>query len=274
MTPADLFPSIAPVVENMANIWPAYIIKPQFASWEVFHIISLIILGGTSILLSLRLIGFGLTEASPSEVERGVRLWLNIGVVGVVASGILIGMANAERLYNSNAFTVKVLALIAGIIITYGVSQPTARAEGSVSRPAKLWLLAGLVVFLGALVVFATSKLINPGLFHLLTAAALIVLFVLPGRIKWIYLGGLVLLVIAQTVGSHIVVHQDDFARLDPTNKTFAVLFALWIFGFAGYQLVGDKTGLETRPLTKLIGYLTILVWIVAAAAGRWIAFA
>ncbi|MGZ3273640.1 MAG: DUF6644 family protein [Caulobacteraceae bacterium] len=274
MTPSELFPSLAPAIRNMPNVWPAYAIKPQFASWEVLHIVSLIVLGGATILLNLRLIGVGVTSESPSDMHRNLRLWLNIGVIGIVVSGLLIGMANAQRLYNSNAFTVKILALLAGLIFTYGVSGPVARANGAVSRSAKIWCLAGLAVFLFAIGVFATSRLINPGLFHLLTAAALVVLFVSPGRWKWLYLGGLLVLVAAQWVGTHVIVHQGDFARLDPTNKAFAVVFALWILGFAGYELFAVKRGPESPPLTQAIGYLTIFVWVTAAAAGRWIAFA
>ena len=274
MTPADLFPHAAGWVHNLQYVWPAYIIKPQFASWEVFHILSLIVLGGTSVLLNLRLIGVGLTNEPPSEIYRNLRLWINFGVIGIVGSGVLIGMANAERLYNSNAFTVKILALVAGVIFTYGVSGPVARADGLVGRSAKAWLIAGLAVFLFGIWVFCTSRLINPGMFHVLTAAALIVLFVTPGRAKWVYLAVLMVLLVAQWVGSHIVVHQSDFKHLDPVNKGFAVVFAVWILGFAGYQLFAVKRGPQSPPLTQAIGYLSILVWIVAAAAGRWIAFA
>ena len=43
---------------------------------------------------------------------------------------------------------------------------------------------------------------------------------------------------------------------------------------FAGYELFAVKRGPESPPLTQAIGYLTIFVWVTAAAAGRWIAFA
>ena len=92
MTVAELFPEIRPWVENLVNVWPAYIIKPQFASWQVLHILSLVILGGSSILLNLRLIGVGITEEPPSEVARNMRPWLHVGVVGITLSGILIGI--------------------------------------------------------------------------------------------------------------------------------------------------------------------------------------
>lgn len=274
MTPAEVFPELRPWVENLVNVWPAYVIKPQFAQWQVLHILSLVILGGASILLNLRLIGVGLTTESPSEIHRNLRAWLHVGVIGIIVSGLLIGMANAERLYDSAAFTVKMAALLAGIILTYGASGLTARADGQVTPAAKVSFLLGMAVFAFALWVFVTSELINPGVFHMLTAAALIVLFVTRGPVRWVYLSGLILLILAQFGATHIVVKPDDYARLDPVNIAFGWVFAAWIFGLAGFQLFAASRGPEGGPLSKTIGYATILVWVTAAAAGRWIAFA
>lgn len=274
MTFGELFPQIAPMIAALPNNFPGNVIKPQFATWEVLHILTLIILGGTSVVLNLRLIGFGMTNEAPSEIERNLRTWITIGVVGVVASGVLIGLANAERLYNSNAFTVKVIALVAGIIFTYGVSAPVARAEGVVGRKPLMWFIVGMAVFAAAILVFLTSKLINPGLYHMLTAAGLIVLLVTRGRLRLLYLAILAVLMTAQFVVTHVMLDSLDFEKTDPANKTFFVLYTLTLVGFAAFQLLKGKRDPESRPLTQIIGYVTILTWIVAAAAGRWIAFA
>ena len=105
-------------------------------------------------------------------------------------------MANAERLYDCAAFIVKMIALMAGIILTYGASRPVARADGEVGPGAQGsgCSSAGLCSWLG-LWVFATGDLINVGLFHLITAAALIVLIALQGRAAMVYLAGLLLLI-------------------------------------------------------------------------------
>ena len=269
----ELFPHARPWVENLVNVWPAYIVKPQFAWWEVLHILSLIVLGGASILVNLRLLGAGITDEPPSEVQRNLRPWLHVGVGGITVTGILIGMANAERLYDSPAFIVKILCLIGGIVLTYGASLPTARRDGAVTNPAKLALAVGLALWGLGVWVFVTAMGNAPGMFHVLTAGALIVLFVTQGRLRWIFAGGLALLVAVHQGMTHIGVLPDDIARLDPINKTFAWIFAAWIVGCAVVQMVrgGREAG---GPLTKLIGYATILVWVTAAAAGRWIAFA
>lgn len=268
------FPALRPWVENLVNVWPAPFVKPQFASFEVLHILSLILLGGTAILMNLRLVGAGVTDEPPSEVYRNLRRWQDLGVVGIVVTGVLIGMANAERLYDSTAFVVKMIALVAGIVLTYGASRPVAREDGAVSNGAKLWLLVGGALFLLGVWVFLTGTLINVGLFHVLTAAALIVLIALTGRLRWIYLAGLGVLIAIHQVLTHVGVQPDDLAKLDPINKTFFVLYSVWIFGAAVIQLFGKARGSEAGALGKLIAYATILVWVVGAAAGRWIAFA
>lgn len=268
------FPHARPWVENLVNVWPTPFVKPQFAWWEILHVLSLITLGGTSILINLRLIGVGLTQEPPSELYRSLKLWQTIGIVGIVITGILIGMANAERLYDSAAFIVKMLALIGGIILTYGASRPVAKADGAVSLAAKAWFALGMAFWLAALWVFAVSDLISPGVFHIITAAALIVLFATKGRGRLVYLGVLISMIALQFVWTHFIVKPDDYDRLNPVNITFAWLFAAWIVATALFQLFRAGRGTQGGPLTKIIGYAAILVWVTAAAAGRWIAFA
>jgi hypothetical protein len=267
-------PHIRPWVESLANTFPGKEIKPQFAFWEVGHILSLILLGGTTILMNLRLLGAGVREEPPAEIYRNLRLWQNVGVIGIVVTGVLIGSANAERLYDSAAFVVKMLALLAGIIMTYGASRPVAAANGAVNLPQKLWFVLGSAVFVLGLYIFVISDLINVGIYHVITGAALIVLVATRGRLRWTYLGVLIALIVAQFVGTHFVIAPDNYARLDPVNKVFTWLYSLWIVGCALFGLFRDGKTEEGGPLTKLIAYSTILVWVMGAAAGRWIAFA
>jgi len=274
ITLGEFLPGLRPWVQHLDQVWPAYIIKPQFASWEVLHILSLVILGGSAILMNLRLAGAGLTEESPSEVYRSLRRWQDIGVVGIIISGVLIGMANAERLYDSTAFVVKIVALISGIVLTYGASRPIARADGLVSASARGWFLVGAALWLLSVAIFITAVLANPGLFHVLMAAALMVLFLTRGRARLVFAAGLALLIVGQIIVTHGPIPSDDLARLDPFNKAYAVALALWIFGNAGREVFRPEGGGDEARLAKLVGYASILVWVTAAAAGRWIAFA
>jgi hypothetical protein len=223
--------------------------------------------------MNLRLIGVGLTQEPPSEIYRNLRTVQTLGVVGIVLTGILIGMANAERLYDSPAFIVKMLALIGGLILTYGVSRATAAAEGRVSTAAKAWFVLGMAFWLAALTVFLTGGLIAPGSWHVVTAAALLVLFVTKGRDRIVYAGVLLALVLAQELAS-LMYHHGGPADVDAIDVSFAVIIPAWIVGTALVQFFRAGQGEEGGPLTKIIGCVTILVWLTSAAAGRWIAFA
>ncbi|MGZ3375154.1 MAG: DUF6644 family protein [Phenylobacterium sp.] len=272
-----IFPAAKPWVDNLANIPPAtWVNGPKFgfATWEVGHILSLILLGGTTILMNLRLLGAGVTEERPAEIYRNLRFWQNVGVIGIIVTGIAIGSANAVRLYDSAAFIVKMLALLSGIILTYGVSRPVAAANGDVGGAQKLWFVLGSAIFLAGVWIFLTSDLINVGIYHVITGAALIVLFATRGRTRLVYLGVLIAMIVAQTVQTHFVIKPDDYDHLNPVNKVWTGAFSVWILGTALVSLFRAGKGEDGGPLTKIIAYATILVWVLGAAAGRWIAFA
>jgi hypothetical protein len=272
--PQDFWPQLAPWVANLDDVFPGKQIKPYFAQWEVGHILSLAILGGASILMNLRLIGFGLTDETPSDVRKNLGLWMHVGVIGIILTGLLIGSSNAERLYTSEAFTAKMIGLLAALVLTYGVTMPAAKADGRAGPGVRVAGVIGLAIFAAALWVFLQAKLANPGLWHVIAAAALIVLYVTRGLTRIVYLGGLVVLVAIHQVTTHFVIKPDDFERLDPANKAFAWIFVAWIAGAGLVHAIASGRGQESGPMVKALAYAAILVWVMTAAAGRWLAFA
>jgi len=269
------FPDAAPWVESLATTpLSLFVNGPKFgyASWEVGHILSLILIGGTTILMNLRLLGAGVTNEEPREIYRNLRLWQNIGVIGIIITGLLIGSTNAVKLYNSSAFTVKMIALLSGIILTYGVSRPVAAANGAVGTLPKIWFAIGGAIFLAGLWILCTTDLINVGVYHVITAATLILLAVTRGRMRWGFIAGMVALIVAQFVHTHIVFKPDDYDHLNPVNKVYTALYGVWIVGTALITLFRGK-GEVGGPLTKSVAYFTIMVWVLGATAGRWIAY-
>ena len=272
---ATLFPHLRGWVQDLIHVWPAYVVKPNFAIYEVFHIFAIVLLGGTSVLIGLRLIGKGLTEEPASEIYRNLRWWLHLGVGGIIVSGVLIGMANAERLYDSPAFLVKMLALAAGVVFTYGVTRPVALADGLVSTASRAWAAVAAVIFAYGLWVFLTGGLITPGLLHVVTAAALIVLVAVRAPARWIYAAGVAVILLGMYLATHVFIAPDDLKHSDPANVTLVCVLSLWIAAFAVWQGArGWRQQPATGAMAKAVGYASILVWVTAAAAGRWIAFA
>ncbi len=274
LTFATLFPHARSWMQDLVHVWPAYVVKPNYAIYEVFHIFAIVLLGGTSVLVGLRLIGRGLTEEPPSEVYRNVRPLLNLGVALIIVSGVLIGMANAERIYDSAAFLAKMLALLAGVTFTYGVVRPVALADGAASLSARVWAAASAVIYLGVLWVFVTGGLITPGLLHPLTAATLVVLAAVGGRARWVFASGVLVIVGAMYLATHVFIAPDDLAHADAANVLLSCLLGVWVVGFALHRGARSVRRAQGGGLTQAVGYGCILVWVTAAAAGRWIAFA
>jgi len=275
LTLEHIFPQAAAWVEGLATTpLSLFVNGPKFgyASWEVGHILSLVLIGGSTILMNMRLLGAGVTQEKPAEIYRNLRWLQNIGVIGIIVTGILIGSTNAVKLYNSSAFTVKMIALLAGIILTYGVSRPLAAANGVAATMQKVWFAIGGAIFLAGLWVLCTSVLINVGVYHIITAAALILVAVTRGRLRWAYLAGLVALIVAQFVHTHVIIKPDDYDHLNPVNKVYTVLYGVWLVGTALITIFRGRSE-EGGPLTRTMAYVGILVWVLGATAGRWIAY-
>ncbi len=274
MAPQDFLPHLTDWIANLDDVFPGKQVKPWFAQFEVGHLLALVVLGGSSILLNLRLIGVGLTDETPKEMHRNLSGWVHVGVVGIIVTGLLIGASNAERLYTSEAFTAKMIGLLAGVILTYGVTLPASRNDGALSVTSRVAAVVGLGVFAVAIWVFLSAKLANPGLWHVIFAAGLVVAYATRGVTRIVYLSGITVLIVAQQVMTHVVFKADDYANLDPTNKAFAWGFAAWILGAAVVHAVTSGRGANGGPYVKAMALGAILVWVMTAAAGRWLAFA
>src|SRR5258708_2708460 len=100
-----------------------------FPAIEAVHLLALALLGGSLLILDLRLLGVGLTLLPTSAVERGARPWLIAALMTMVISGVLIGISEALKLYDKEAFWVKMAALLAAVIFTFAVKHPQARRD-------------------------------------------------------------------------------------------------------------------------------------------------
>jgi hypothetical protein len=280
---SHFWPQIGPWVESLDQHFPGKQIKPNFAFWEIGHIVSLFILLGCLILINARLLGKGLITEPASVIYRNVKWWLLLGVVGVIVTGLLIGAANAVRLYASTAFLCKMLSLVAAIIFTYLVTVPVAKADGRVGNLAKVSLVIGLVFWIAAIWIFSDLKgAIAPGLWHLITAGGFIVALATKGKLRWTFLGVLAVWILGYQVLTHTLTNPtlDGGPFSKPLflglNVWAARGAALWVVGVGAYQV--SRTRIDTPeaagPLAQFTAYASILVWITVAMGGRWIAFA
>lgn len=138
----SLFPGLEGWVADLAHVFPSWFTKPSiwvFAVLEAFHLLGLAVLGGCALILGLRLTNAIFRESTPQEVEKNVRYWMYGGVIAVITTGVLMGMTNAEKLYDSPAFFLKMISMIAGIVLTFGCITFVARQNEAELQPVKYW---------------------------------------------------------------------------------------------------------------------------------------
>jgi len=267
----QIIPSLGGWIDSLATDEVAVALQGVFAQIEVVHILGLFALSACVGLTSLRLIGVGLTEAPASGIYRSTRWWLTIGVILAIGSGLLMGLSNASKLYNNSAFLWKMIAMIAAIVFSYLVMAPTAKADGKVGIGTKIGLIVGLLIWLVAFIVMLDKKGANVGLFHVMFAAVLLTAVGFVGRMKWVLLGGVAVLVLVLQVFTHVV-YKDPFTDVyTNVNKVFMWVTAIYIFGLSALNIVGLDAAKDSTRLSRLVGYATILAWVTVGAGGRWI---
>ena len=183
-------------------------------------------------------------------------------------------MTNAEKLYGSTAFVVKMIAMFAGIAFTYGVTVPIAKADGKLSGPVKAVLLISFAAWALSVWVFAVAGGINPGTIHITIAAAFLVFMATTGRTRMVFAGGFLAILLVQQVVTHGFIAADNYALLNPVNIWFSRIEAVWVTAFVAWEILGQREPRETGALVRLSAYASLLIWVTAAAAGRWIAYA
>lgn len=271
MTFDKLFPGIADGVANIVKTWPFSAIGDLYAPFGAIHLIGLALLGGCVIVMNLRLLGAGLTDEPPSVIERNLRLWHIVGAAIVLGTGIVIGGLNAERLYTSAAFFVKMVAMVSALIFTFGVVNSIAKKEGAVDRNTMIWGGVAIALFLVAMGVFATGDGLNPGTFYVI-AAAYAILAIFGKRTRWIALGAFALLFGSVLISYWIVGFASESMDLQNWSITASWIAGLLFIGLTGFEIWREEATPGGR-IARMIAVMSILSWVATAAGGRWIGF-
>ncbi|MEI7573020.1 MAG: DUF6644 family protein [Phenylobacterium sp.] len=119
---------------------------------ESVHLVGLAILGGSLLMVDLRLMGAGLNRQSIAAVEHGARRWFLGALLLMLVTGSLLGISEAVKLYDRPAFFVKMIALATALVLTFTVRRaliarnssggPAAFAIGAASLST--WLLVAV----------------------------------------------------------------------------------------------------------------------------------
>ena len=136
---------VTPVGETIRNsVW-------MFPVIEAFHLLGLGIIGGSILLVDLRLLGVGLTRTPVAQLSHDAQPWFLGALVLMFASGIPIFLSEATKAYYSFAFWIKMTCLLLALIFTFTIRRQVAQGALAVGRPelAKLTAVISLVLWFG-----------------------------------------------------------------------------------------------------------------------------
>jgi hypothetical protein len=97
-----------------------------FPAIESTHLLALALLGGSVLIMSLTILGVGLT-VSAAELYKSAHRYMNAAVIVLVITGVLLGISEPVKLYGRQAFWVKMISLAVALVITYGAFNPMVR---------------------------------------------------------------------------------------------------------------------------------------------------
>ncbi len=109
---------------------------------ESVHLLSLAVLGGSILLVDLRLLGFGLKNSSVSSLARDARPFMIGAIIMLISTGVPLFLAEAIKCYYSPSFWVKMTTLAIALVYTFTIRTRVTRAE-PVQITARLQMLVG-----------------------------------------------------------------------------------------------------------------------------------
>jgi len=150
-----------------------------FSLVEISHLVFLVLLGGATLVLALRVLGVTLGDVPLADVERLTRPWLRAGIVGGTLSGIFMSIATALTLVANGAFFIKILALVAAVLFSLALA---ARLRGGCGLWPKVAAAAGVAMLGASLWLFGSTRALDTGAMLIGAVAALFVLLVEVAR--------------------------------------------------------------------------------------------
>ena len=106
-----------------------------FPTLEIVHLLGLAVLGGTILIVDLRMLGFGLKQLSSAQLAAQVSPWTRAALAAMLTSGALMFTSEAIDCYNSLPFRVKMVLLLAAATFMLTVRQRVIRGGTGASGP-------------------------------------------------------------------------------------------------------------------------------------------
>ena len=121
----------------------------QFAAIEAVHLLALAVIGGSVLIVDLRLMGWTLGRQPVKQVARDAEPWLVGSLLMMLLSGYLLFSSLAASKYFVNfAFQLKMLFLLLAIIFTFTIRRAVIYKEDAQISPTTARLVAIVSVLL------------------------------------------------------------------------------------------------------------------------------
>ena len=110
------------------------------------HLFGLAIIGGSVLVVDLRLLGLGLRRQPVSQLARDAEPWLLRGLLVSIPTGVLLFMCFATKYYYLTFFWAKMASLLLVLLFTFSVRRKVTMSDETRSGPlwAKLVALVSL----------------------------------------------------------------------------------------------------------------------------------
>jgi hypothetical protein len=121
--------SLLPVFEWCEASWLGQLVRTStwaFPVIESIHLLGLCALGGTLLIVDLRMLGTGLTSQPLGALATAVHPWLvaSVGLMGT--TGFLLFMSEAVKCFHNPSFWVKIATLPVALLFTFTVRRRVA----------------------------------------------------------------------------------------------------------------------------------------------------
>ena len=114
---------------------------------ESVHLLGLVVIGGSVLVVDMRLFGLGLRGQPVAQLAKDAQRWLVGSLVVMLASGALLFTSEAIKCYYHAAFWVKMTSLFLAILFTFTVRRRVAGAEASTPLRRRLVALASVALW-------------------------------------------------------------------------------------------------------------------------------
>lgn len=128
-----MIPSLLPFFEWCEATALGQVVRTSvwlFPAIEAVHLLGLCALGGTLLVVDLRMLGAGLTRQPLGALAGAVQPWLAGSVVLLVATGVPLFLSEALKCFYNPSFWVKMVTLPLALAFTFTVRRRVAAHPG------------------------------------------------------------------------------------------------------------------------------------------------